>query len=70
MAGERDSYVPEEKKSFWLIYAIVLVFYAIMITVYAVVVHIYTGKGAIDNVDADTDACPVKSSNIMQALFE
>ena len=40
--GERNSYVPEEKKSFWLIYSLVALFYVIMIIVYSLVIHSYT----------------------------
>ena len=53
-----DSFQPEEKKSFTLIYAIVAVFYAIMITVYAVVVHSYTVNDGADNVVPDYKECP------------
>ena len=56
--GERDSYVPEEKKSFWLIYSLVALFYAIMIIVYSFVIHSYTINHQADMVTPDYTTCP------------
>ena len=67
-----SEYQQEEKKSFKLIYGLVILFYAIMITVFGIVVHNATEDGAQDVVPdckdcPSSDGCPVK--DVMSTIF-
>ena len=59
----------EEKKSFWIIYALVAVFYVAMAITYGVVVHKAAEDGANDVLPSD-DAANAAATKDMPAFTE